>query len=75
MPSWCHLYGVTHEEPSISKILESSNAALGTRLTPEQIDAVTLPLYLYPQQDAGSSDTSTHAKLYPDHTRKKLAYL
>jgi lipopolysaccharide/colanic/teichoic acid biosynthesis glycosyltransferase len=64
-----------HEEPSIGIILERVNAALQARLTPEQIDAVTLSIYLYPQQDAGSSDTSTNAKLYPDRTRKKLAYL
>jgi lipopolysaccharide/colanic/teichoic acid biosynthesis glycosyltransferase len=64
----------SHEAPSISKILERVNAALQARLTPEQIDIVTLSIYVYPQQDAGSSDASTHAKLYPDCTRKKLAY-
>jgi len=64
-----------HAQPSIGIILERVNAALHARLTPEQIDAVTLSIYLYPQQDAGSSDTSTNAKLYPDRTRKKLAYL
>src|SRR6266446_4037072 len=64
-----------HEEPPIGTILERVNAALQTRLTPEQIDAVTLSIHLYPQQDTGSSDVSTHAKLYPDRTPKKLAYL
>jgi lipopolysaccharide/colanic/teichoic acid biosynthesis glycosyltransferase len=64
-----------HEEPPIGTILERVNAALHARLTPEQIDAVTLSTYLYPQQDAGLSDASTHAELYPDRTRKKLASL
>jgi lipopolysaccharide/colanic/teichoic acid biosynthesis glycosyltransferase len=64
-----------HEEPPIGTILERVNAALHARLTPEQIDAVTLSIYLYPQQDVGSSDASPHAELYPDRTRKKLASL
>jgi lipopolysaccharide/colanic/teichoic acid biosynthesis glycosyltransferase len=64
-----------HEEPSISKILERVNAALHTRLTPEQIDAVTLSIHLYPHQEPGSSDASTDAELYPDYTRKKLMSL
>jgi lipopolysaccharide/colanic/teichoic acid biosynthesis glycosyltransferase len=60
------------EEPPIVTILERVNAALHTRLTPEQIAAVTLSIHLYPQQDAGSLDASTHAEIYPDRTRKKL---
>jgi lipopolysaccharide/colanic/teichoic acid biosynthesis glycosyltransferase len=64
-----------HAEPPIGTILERVNAALHARLTPEQIDAVTLSIYLYPQPDAGLSHTSTPAELYPDHTRKKLASL
>jgi lipopolysaccharide/colanic/teichoic acid biosynthesis glycosyltransferase len=63
------------EEPPIGTILERVNAALQARLTPEQIDAVTLSMHLYPHQEAGSSDAATHAKLYPDRTRKKLTYL
>jgi lipopolysaccharide/colanic/teichoic acid biosynthesis glycosyltransferase len=62
-------------EPSIGTILKRVNATLQTRLTPEQIDAVTLSIYLYPQQAAGPSDPSTHAELYPERTRKKLASL
>src|SRR5262245_44325970 len=64
-----------HDEPPIGIILERINAALRARLTSEQIDAVTLSIYLYPQQDTGASDTSTYTKLYPDRTRKKLASL
>jgi lipopolysaccharide/colanic/teichoic acid biosynthesis glycosyltransferase len=64
-----------HEEPPIGTILERVKAALHARLTPEQSDAVTLSIYMYPQQDAGLSEASTHAALYPDRTRKKLASL
>jgi len=63
------------EEPSIGTILERVNTALQARLTPEQIDAVTLSIHLYPHQEAGSSDAATHVKLYPDRTRKKLTSL
>jgi lipopolysaccharide/colanic/teichoic acid biosynthesis glycosyltransferase len=63
------------EEPPIGTILERVNAALQARLTPEQIDAITLSIHLYPHQDVGSSDAATHAKLYPDRSRKKLASL
>src|SRR5262245_61983772 len=54
-----------HEERASCKILERVYAALQARLTPEQIGAVTLSIYMYPQQDAALSDASIHAKLYP----------
>lgn len=63
------------EEPRIGSILERVNAALHARLTPKQIDAVTLSIHVYPHQDAGPSDASTNVKLYPDRTRKKLSSL
>jgi lipopolysaccharide/colanic/teichoic acid biosynthesis glycosyltransferase len=63
------------EEPPIGSILERVNAVLQARLTLEQIDAVTLSMYLYPEQDAGPSDASTNVNLYPDRTRKKLTSL
>jgi lipopolysaccharide/colanic/teichoic acid biosynthesis glycosyltransferase len=63
------------EEPPVSKILERVNAALQARLTPEQIDAVTISMYLYPHENARLSDSSTNDKLYPDLTQKKPAYL
>ena len=63
------------EEPPTGTILERVNAALHARLTPEQIDAVTLSIYLYPQQDAGLSDASTQAELYPDRAWKKRTSL
>src|SRR5437868_3037723 len=43
------------EEPPIGTILQRVNAALQACLIPAQIDAVTLSIYVYPQQDAGSS--------------------
>ena len=61
-----------HEEPPIGTILQRVNAALHARLTPEQINAVTLSIYLYPQQNASLLDASTHTELYSDRTRKKL---
>jgi lipopolysaccharide/colanic/teichoic acid biosynthesis glycosyltransferase len=64
-----------HGELSVGKILERVYTALQARLTPEQINAVTLSTYVYPQQEAGLSDAATHAKLYPDRTRKTLASL
>ena len=63
------------DESAIGTILERVNAALHARLTPAQIAAVTLSIHVYPQQDVGSSDASTHAKLYPDRTQKKLTSL
>jgi lipopolysaccharide/colanic/teichoic acid biosynthesis glycosyltransferase len=65
---------VREEGPPIGKILERVNAALQARLTPEQSKAVTISIHLYPHQDAGSSDSSTNARLYPDRTQKKLTY-
>jgi lipopolysaccharide/colanic/teichoic acid biosynthesis glycosyltransferase len=64
-----------HNERAIDKILERVNTALQARLTPDQINAVTLSIHVYPQQEAGLSDAATHAKLYPDRTRKTLASL
>jgi len=64
-----------HEDVASCKILERVNAALQARLTPEQIDAVTLSIHVYPQQDAALSDASAQAKLYPDRTQKTLASL
>src|SRR5262249_21010288 len=64
-----------HEQPPIGTILARVQAALQARLTPEQINAVTLSIYLYPDQDAGPSDASTNVRLYPDRTRKKLTSL
>ena len=64
-----------YEELASCKIQERVNAALQARLTPEQIGAVTLSIYVYPQQDAALSDTLTHVKLYPDRTQKTLASL
>lgn len=63
------------EEPAIDIILERVNAAFQAQLTPAQIAAITLSIHMYPQNDVGSSDTSTHATLYPDRTRKKLTSL
>jgi lipopolysaccharide/colanic/teichoic acid biosynthesis glycosyltransferase len=64
-----------HAELSRGKILERVNAALRARLTPEQLEAVTLSIYVYPQQDVEWSDTSIHAKLYPDRTQRTLVSL
>src|SRR5215471_14147241 len=63
------------EEPPVGKILEKVHAALLARLTPQQMDAVTISTHLYPHDKTGSSDSFTNAKLYPDRTRKTLAYL
>src|SRR5262245_59248388 len=64
-----------HDEPPISKILERVNTALHAGLTPEQMDAVTLSIHVYPHQDPGPLDASTNVKLYPESSRKPLAFL
>src|SRR5262245_58086393 len=64
-----------HEGLPISKILGRVNTALYARLTPEQIDAVTLSIHVYPHQDPGPLDASTNVKLYPDRSRRQLAFL
>jgi lipopolysaccharide/colanic/teichoic acid biosynthesis glycosyltransferase len=66
---------VCHEEPAIRTILERVKATLHDRLTPAQLTAVTLSLYVYPQHEAGSSDAATPAPLYPDRTRTTLTSL
>src|SRR5262245_56292866 len=40
-----------HETPATDKILERVYAVLQTRLTPQQLNAITISTHLYPQQD------------------------
>ena len=62
-----------HEDAAIGKILERINAALQARLTPEQLNAITISAHVYPQQEPGAPDAAANDRLYPDLQQHTLA--
>jgi lipopolysaccharide/colanic/teichoic acid biosynthesis glycosyltransferase len=63
------------ENPAVGKILERMNAALRTRLTAEQMAAITVSVHLYPHRDLGTAGSSANDKLYPHLKRQRVARL
>jgi lipopolysaccharide/colanic/teichoic acid biosynthesis glycosyltransferase len=59
------------ENPAVGKILERVNAALRTRLTSEQIAALTVSICVYPHRDLGAASFSANDTLYPDLKRQR----
>ena len=57
---------VRHAALAQKTITAKVTAALQARLTPDQLDAMTLSVYLYPQQDKALRDAADNGKVYLD---------
>jgi lipopolysaccharide/colanic/teichoic acid biosynthesis glycosyltransferase len=61
------------DKPDTEKILEKVTTELQVRLTPEQLSAITVSVYVHPHQDSETPWSSDNHKLFPDLKQKKVA--